>query len=117
MKLMWWLLATGAVLVMATIALEVLPGQVATEAVQVFLKKKQPISLEDADPKLDSIYSFFEPSLQPFLRQVPVVFSESAKTSYSFYIRDDFTFVAVSPDFFSTARQSKYWTDFSSREP
>ncbi len=90
----------------------ILPG-----AVKVFLVCQRPVSLSALDPTLDSVYSFFDPSLQPYLRRVPIIFSRTAQTTYSFYMGDDLAYVAVSPDFFNTARESEYWANVYSRPP
>ena len=88
-----------------------------TEASRAFLRHQQPLSLQLADPELESVYDLFDPDLQAYLRQVPIVTSRTAQTSYSIYWRNDVAFIVVSDDFFKTAAQSEYWLGVYSMPP
>ncbi len=90
---------------------------VATKAVQNLVTHHKPIQLKSLDPDLDSVYSYFDPSLQPYLKQVPIVISETARTSYCMYIQTDKAVVVLSPDFFQIAQQSEYWNEVYSKPP
>ncbi len=90
---------------------------VVAEISEIYLKQHPPVSLNASDSRLLSIYRCFDPSLRPYLEAVPIIYSSSAQTAFSVYRRDDVAFIALSPDFFRTARQSGYWRDIYSKPP
>jgi hypothetical protein len=121
MKLRKWLFAVVIPILIAEIILEVngcgAIGYFSTEVVYVFLKHQKPISLNVVDQDLDSVYYFFNSTLRPYLRQVPIITSNTAQTAYTFYARSDVAFVAVSPDFLLNAQQSEFWLEYYSQPP
>jgi hypothetical protein len=78
-----------------------------------------PASLRMSGKTLNSVYCFFDPSLRPYLKSIPIISSKAARTAYASVDQpqDKLGFIAVSPDFFSVAQESKYWDDYYSRPP
>ncbi len=81
------------------------------------VEQRTRVSLAEADSALESVYDYFDPQLQPYLRSVPIVTTSRAQTSYSVYHSDDAAYIALSTDFFKTAGESRYWQSTYSRPP
>lgn len=109
----WWQWLIGAGLLTA--------GAVAVPACGAapfaLFDRQTAVSLETSDPSLESVYDGFDPALRAYLRSVPIVTSSRAQTSYSVYRGDGAAFIALSPDFFKTAAESRYWRSTYSKPP
>lgn len=78
-----------------------------------------PVPLDAYEEIVARVCRFFDPALRSYLKSIPIATSNRAQTAYCIvdYPRDNESLIVVSPDFFNTARESKYWRDYYSKPP
>lgn len=88
-------------------------------ALQVFMACGTPVSLIDSEPPLEAVFDYFDPSLRRYLRSIPIISSRAAQTAVTQtkWLTREPVFITVSPDFFRTAKESVFWSDYYSQPP